>query len=117
MMWLDKIGHVDRVQHRLDVPIILKHRAVWRLWTNAGTALTLVVMYLSAAIGGGGGWPRGTPGQLHNDVYNSPYPKTRSFNKKLLTPLPGGREEVCSAKSKGAIFQESYLSELIFYLS
>ena len=98
----------DSVVNIIDVPIILKHRAVWRLWTNAGTALTLVVMHLSAAIRGG--WPRGTPGDFHNDVYNPPYPKTRSFNKKLLTPLPGGGgglEEVCSAKSKGAIFQKS----------
>ena len=42
----------DSVVNIIDVPIILKHRAVWRLWTNAGTALTLVVMHLSAAIRG-----------------------------------------------------------------
>ena len=40
----------DSVVNIIDVLIILKHRAVWRLWTNAGTALTLVVMPLSAAI-------------------------------------------------------------------
>ena len=88
----------DSVVNIIDVSIILKHRAVWRLWTNAGTALTLVVMHLSAAIRG---WPRGTPGHLHNDVYKSPYPKTRSFNKKLLTPLPGlGEGEKCALPSQ-----------------
>ena len=52
-------------------------------------------------------WPSegkgGGPGHLHNNVYKSPLPKPRLFNKKLLTPSPGGKE-VCSAKSKGAIF-------------
>ena len=74
----------DSVVNIIDVPIILKHRAVWRLWTNDGTALTLVVMNLSAAI------PRPPPVICTTTFTNPPYPKTRSFNKKLLTPLPGG---------------------------
>ena len=37
------------------------------------------VMHLSAAIPGGGwgGGTRGAPGHLHNDVYESPQPKTK----------------------------------------
>ena len=79
----------DSVVNIIDVPIILKHRAVWRLWTNDGTALTLVVMNLSAAIRGGGD-PGEPPVICTTTFTNPPYPKTRSFNKKLLTPLPGG---------------------------
>ena len=36
-----------------------------------------MVMHLSAAISGG--WPRGTPEHLHNDVYKSPLPKRKIF--------------------------------------
>ena len=104
----------DSVVNIIDVPIILKHRAVWRLWTNAGTALTLVVMHLSAAIRGGG-WPRGTSGDLHNDVYKSPYPKTRSFNKKLLTPLPGGGKK-CALPSQKVQYFKRVLFVIINFL-
>ena len=85
----------DSVVNIIDVPIILKHRAVWRLWTNDGTALTLVVMNLSAAI------PRPPPVICTTTFTNPPYPKTRSFNKKLLTPLPGlGEGEKCALPSQ-----------------
>ena len=60
--------------------------------------------------GWGGGGDPGEPAVICTTTFtNPPYPKTRSFNKKLLTPLPrgGGEEEMCSAKSKGAIFQKS----------
>ena len=85
----------DSVVNIIDVPIILKHRAVWRLWTNAGTALTLVVMHLSAAIRGV------TPGNPRSFAQRRlqipPYPKTRSFNKKL----PGlGEGEKCALPSQ-----------------
>ena len=48
-------------------------------------------------------WPSegkgGSPGHLHNDVYKSPLPKPRLFNKKLLTPLPWGQRSVlCQVK-------------------
>ena len=60
--------------------------------------------------GGGGGEPGKPPVICTTTITNPPYSKTRSFNKKLLTPLlggGGGGGEVCSAKSKGAIFQKS----------
>ena len=41
------------------------------------------------------------------------YPKPRLFNKKLPTPLPGGKD-VCSTKSKGAIFQKSSITSVCY---
>ena len=101
----------DSVVNIIDVPIILKHRAVWRLWTNAGTALTLVVMHLSAAIRGGD--PGEPPVICTTTFTNPPYPKTRSFNKKLLTPLPGGGGgEKCALPSQ----KEQYFKRVLFVI-
>ena len=46
------------------------------LWDDKMTYfLELSSMHLSAAIPGG--WPRGTPGNTHNNVYKFPLPKTK----------------------------------------
>ena len=65
-------------------------------------------MHLSAAIPGD---DPGEPPVIRTTTFtNSPYPKPRLFNKKLPTPLPGGKD-VCSTKSKGA-----YISKEFYYL-
>ena len=66
-------------------------------------------MHLSAAIrgGGGGGWPQGAPGHLHNNILQIPPTQNQDcLTKSYWHPSPGGKE-VCTAKSKGAVFQKS----------
>ena len=57
---------------------------------------------------------RGEPPVIHTITFtNSPHPKPRLFNKKLPTPLPGGKD-VCTTKSKGAIFQTSSITSICY---
>ena len=49
-----------------------------------------LVMHLSAAIPGG--WPRGTPGHLHQDIYKFHLPRASILPQKATTvppPPPG----------------------------
>ena len=56
----------------------------------------------------------GEPPVIHTTTFaNPPYPKPRLFNKKLPMPLPGGKD-VCTTKSKGAIFQKSSITSICY---
>ena len=70
-------------------------------------------MHLSAAIRGGGD-PGEPPVICTTTFANPPYPKTRSFNKKLLTPLPpgGGERKKCALPSQ----KVQYFKRVLFVL-
>ena len=81
------------------------HRGVW------GSCSKMV--HLSAAIPGG--WPRGTPGYLPNDVYKSTLPKTKVVLKKATNTPPLGAKK-CALPSQKMQYFKRVLLAIIYFL-